>query len=53
MSDVVYDMILKNCTDTTTFNPEVLIYLIGFMLLLEFMGGIFGLFGKMLKVGEK
>lgn len=54
MSDFVYEMILKNCSDTSVFTPEMLIYLIAFMLLLEFFGGIFEMFGKLAsKVGEK
>ncbi len=54
MSDFVYEMILANCSDTSVFTPEMLIYLIAFMLLLEFFGGIFGMFTKLIsKVGGK
>lgn len=54
MSDLVFEMVLKNCTDTTIFTPEILVNLIVFMLLLEFFGGIFGLFAKAIsKVGGK
>lgn len=54
MNEFVYEMILKNCSDTTVFTPEMLCYLIAFMLMLEFFGGIFGLFAKTMdKVGNK
>ena len=54
MSDFVYEMILSNCSDTSTFTPEILVYVIAFMLLLEFFGGIFGMFGKLTtKIGER
>ena len=54
MSNFVYEMILSKCSDTSIFTPEMLIYLIAFMLLLEFFGGIFGLFAKLIaKVGGK
>lgn len=54
MSDFIYEMILSPCSDTSAFTPELLVYLIAFMLMLEFFGGIFGLFGKLIsKAGGK
>ena len=54
MSDFIYELVLAPCSDTSVFTPEMLCYLIALMLLLEFFGGIFGLFGKLVsKAGGK
>ena len=53
MNDMVYDIVLKGVEDTSQFTPEILVYLIGFMLMLEFFGGIFLYFHKFAKVGGK
>lgn len=44
MSDFSFfsDVILAGIENPTTFTPEILIRLIGFMLMLEFLGSVFG-----------
>lgn len=47
------DMILNGLETTDIFTPVMLIRLVGFMLMLEFMGGIFGVANNSISASRK
>lgn len=52
-SSLIHELVFSGMEDITVFSPELLVRLIAFMLMLEFMGGIFHVFAKLVKAGEK
>lgn len=55
MSDFSFfsDLILNGLETTDIFTPVMLIRLVGFMLMLEFMGGVFGVAGNSISAARK
>lgn len=52
-SSMINEMFFSGVEDMTVFSPEILVRLIIFMLMLEFMGGVFTILGKLGKAGKE
>ena len=52
-SALINEIVFSGVEDISVFSPEILVRLIVFMLMLEFMGGVFTILGKLGKAGKE